>query len=80
MKMEAVGMAEEEDLRDLEAVEMVKETGDSGMIIGEILCLFAYIDFPLFLIPHVWWSQPEIYESGKGQLQVREEYTIYGGG
>ena len=33
-------MAEEDDLRDLEAVEKAKETGGSGMIIGEILFLF----------------------------------------
>ena len=51
MKMEAVGMAEVEDLRDLEAVEMVKETGDSGMIIGEILCLFLLQNFPILLVP-----------------------------
>ena len=51
MKMEAVGMAEEEDLRDLEAVEMVKETGDSGMIIGEILCLFLLQKLPILLAP-----------------------------
>ena len=30
------------------------------MIIGEILCLFAYIIFPLFLLPHEFWSHPQI--------------------
>ena len=36
---------------DLEAVEKVREMGGTGMIIGEILCLFAYIAFPLLLLP-----------------------------
>ena len=36
-------MVEEYKLRDLEAVDKVRETGNTGMIIGEILCLFAYI-------------------------------------
>ena len=36
-------MAEEDELRNLEAVENVRETGGIGMVIGEILCLFAYI-------------------------------------
>ena len=42
-------MAEEDDLRDLEAVEKVRETGGSGMIIGEILCLFLLRKLPILL-------------------------------
>ena len=30
------------------------------MVTGEILCLFAYIYFPLSLLPHELWSQPQI--------------------
>ena len=35
---------EEDKLRDWEAVEKVREIGISGMIIGEILCLFLLED------------------------------------
>ena len=38
-------------LRDLEAVDKLIETGSIGMIIDDIMCLFAYIAFPLFLLP-----------------------------
>ena len=34
--------------------------GGIRMIIGEILCLFAYIYCPLFLLPHELGSQPQI--------------------
>ena len=55
---------EEYELKDSEAVEKVRETGGSRMIIGDILCLFiAYINFPPF--PFAWSSQPEIEEAGK---------------
>ena len=54
-------MAEEDELRDSEAVDKVRETGGIGMIIGEILCLFAYIACPLFLPPLDLWSQPQIH-------------------
>ena len=30
------------------------------MIIGEILHLFDYITFLLFILPLEWWSQPQI--------------------
>ena len=43
LTMEAVGLAEEDELRDSEAMDKVRETGGIMMIIGEILCLFAYI-------------------------------------
>ena len=42
------------------AMEKVRETGGREIIIGEILCLFAYIAFPLFLLPIFWRSQPQI--------------------
>ena len=45
---------------DLEAVHKVLEMGCIGVIIGEILCSFAYIDFPLLLILVGLWSQPQI--------------------
>ena len=48
-------------MRDSEAVDKVREMGDIGMIIGEILCLFAYIACPPFLLPHELWSQIQIY-------------------
>ena len=56
-------------MRDSEAVDKVTEMGDSGMIIGEILCLFAYIICPLLLISLVWWSEPQIDKAGEGKLQ-----------
>ena len=37
---------EEGNLRDLEVVDKVRETDGSGIIIGEILCLFTYMYFP----------------------------------
>ena len=39
---------------------MVILMGSIGMIIGEILCLFAYITFPLLLLSLELWSQPQI--------------------
>ena len=51
-------MVEEDELRDSEAVDRVRETGGSVIIIGEILCLFNYIDSPLLLLTLVFWSQP----------------------
>ena len=45
-------MVEEDKLRDFEAVEKVRETGGSGMIIGDILCLFLIQKFPILLVPH----------------------------
>ena len=56
-------------MRDLEAVGKVIETGGSGMIIGEILCFFVYIVCPLFLLPLVWWSEPQIDKLGEGRRQ-----------
>ena len=44
-------MAEEDYLKDSEAVDKARETGGIGMIIGDILCLFEFIDSTLFLIP-----------------------------
>ena len=45
------GFLEEENLRDSEAVEKLRETGGSGMIIGEILCLFLLQRLPILLAP-----------------------------
>ena len=42
---------EDYELRDYEVVEKVRETGSSGMIIGEILCLFLLRKFPVLLAP-----------------------------
>ena len=42
---------EENELRDSEAVEKVRETGSSGMIISEILCLFLLQKLPILLAP-----------------------------
>ena len=53
----------------LEAVKKVRETGGSGMIIGEILYFFAYIYCPLFLLPLEWWIHPKIDEAGEGRRQ-----------
>ena len=53
-------MVEADELRDLEAVDKVKETGGIGMIIGEILCLFSYITCPLFLLPLELRIHPKI--------------------
>ena len=55
-----VALADCQMLRDSEAVDKVLEMGDSKMIIGEILCLFAYTACPLFLLPLERWSQPQI--------------------
>ena len=38
----------------------VRETVGIGMIISEILCLFAYIACPLFLLPLEFWIRPQI--------------------
>ena len=38
-------------MRDSEVVEKVKVMGGSGMIIGEILCLFLLRKLPIFLVP-----------------------------
>ena len=38
----------------------MRDTGGIGMIIGEILCLFFYIVFPLFLLRLQLWIQPQI--------------------
>ena len=42
---------EEDELRDSEAMEKLRETGGSGMIIGEILCLFLLQKLPILLFP-----------------------------
>ena len=47
-------------MRNSEAMDKVRETGSIRMIIGEILCLFSYIAFPLFLLPLELWSHPQI--------------------
>ena len=47
-------------MRDLGVVDKVRETGGIGMIISEILCLFAYIACPLFLLPLEFWSQTQL--------------------
>ena len=44
-------MSEEDELRDSEAVEKVRETGGSGMIIGDILILFSLRKLPILLAP-----------------------------
>ena len=48
-------------MRDSEAVVKVRKMGGIGMIIGEILCLFAYIYCPISLLPLELWSHPQIY-------------------
>ena len=53
-------MVEAEKLIDSEAVDKVKETGDSEIIIGDILCLFTYVACPLFLLLLECWSQLQI--------------------
>ena len=53
-------MMEEDKLRDLESIDKVRETADIGVIISEILCLFAYISCPLYLLSHELWSQKQI--------------------
>ena len=60
-------MVEEYKLRDLEAVDKVRETGNTGMIIGEILCLFAYISCLLLLILLEWCSHLQTNKAGKGR-------------
>ena len=71
---------EEDESIDLEAVKKVRETGVSRMIIGEILCLFAYIACPPFLLPMLGWSQPQIDEAGKGRRQGWKGFVISEGG
>ena len=71
---------EEGNLRDLEVVDKVRETDGSGIIIGEILCLFTYIYFPIFLLPLVCWSRLQKYEAGKGLCQGWEGSNILEGG
>ena len=38
----------------------MREMGGIGMITGDILCLFAYIYCPPFLLPLEMWSQLQI--------------------
>ena len=45
------GLAEENELKDSEAVEKVRETGGSGIIIGEILCLLFLRKLPILHSP-----------------------------
>ena len=45
------GSEEKEELRDSEAVEKVRGTGGSRMIIGNILCLFLLRKIPILLAP-----------------------------
>ena len=54
------GAVEEEKLKYSDAVDKVRETDGIGMIICEILFLFAYISCPPFLLPLELWSQPKI--------------------
>ena len=42
---------EKEELGGSEAVEKVRETGGSGMTIGEIFCLFLLQKLPILLAP-----------------------------
>ena len=44
-------MAEEDELRDSEVAEKVREAGGIGMIIGEILCLFLLHKLPILIAP-----------------------------
>ena len=44
-------MKYEGDMRESEAVEKVREAGKSGMIIGEISCLFLLQKLPILLAP-----------------------------
>ena len=60
----------EKKLGGLEEVDKVRETGISKMVIGDMLCLFAYIACPILLLPLVCGSQLQINEVGKGQRQV----------
>ena len=53
-------MVEDEKLIDSEAVDKVRGTGDSEIIIGDILCLFTYVACPLFLLLLEWRSQLQI--------------------
>ena len=45
------GSAEKDELRESEVVEKVKVMDGSGMIIGEILCLFLLLKLPILLVP-----------------------------
>ena len=51
LMVEAVGSAEEDELKDSEVVEKARETGGIGMIIGGILCLFLLRKLPILLSP-----------------------------
>ena len=44
----------------MESVDKERETGNIGMIISEILFLFAYIACPLLLLRLELWSQLQI--------------------
>ena len=45
------GSVEEDKLRDSEAVEKARVMGGSGVIIGDILCLFLLRKLPILLAP-----------------------------
>ena len=62
-------MAEEDELRDSDVVDKMRETGGRRMTIGDILSLFAYIAYSLLILPFVWWIQLQIDKAVKGQHQ-----------
>ena len=53
-------MADDDDLRDSEEVDNVREKGGIRMIISVILCLFANISCRLFFTPLDLWSHTKI--------------------
>ena len=66
---------EDDKLRDYEAVEKVRNSGGSRMIIGEILCFvlvtkISYITCPPLILPLAWLNHPQIEESGEVRRPV----------
>ena len=60
---------EEDYLRDSKAVEKVRETGGSGMIISGILCLFLLQKLPI-LLPPLYLSPLHGQDTRKSRNQV----------
>ena len=60
-------------MRDFEMMDNVIETGGSGIIIGAILYLFAFIACPPFLLPLVWRSQKQLTKQVKGGAKARRD-------
>ena len=67
---------EEDELRDSDAVEKVRETGDSDIIIGEIMCLFLLQKLPILLAP-LYFSPLHVRDTHKSSKKVKARHQVW---